>query len=74
VADPNAERCYRERSYGFGRTAVVVGSEGRGASAVWCARGSTAICIPMLGVADSLNVAASAAIVLYEVRARKAGW
>ena len=30
--------------------------------------------IPMLGAADSLNVAVSASVLLYEARARKNGW
>ena len=33
-----------------------------------------AVSIPMLGQADSLNVALSAGILLFEARARKEGW
>jgi RNA methyltransferase, TrmH family len=74
LADPRATRTYRDCGYRGPRTAVVVGSEGRGPSAVWSERHVTPVSIPMLGDADSLNVAASAAILLFEARARRAGW
>jgi TrmH family RNA methyltransferase len=47
---------------------VVVGSEGEGVSDEWRS-GLTRVAIPMLGRADSLNVAASAAVLLFEARA-----
>jgi len=49
------------------RTATF-GSEGTGVSDEW-RRGLTRVCIPMRGRADSLNVAASAAVLLFEARA-----
>lgn len=49
-----------------GPTAIVVGSEAGGLPAVWLERAGTRVRIPMFGRADSLNVATSAAIVLYE--------
>jgi tRNA G18 (ribose-2'-O)-methylase SpoU len=52
---------------GRGRTAVVVGSEGDGVSDEW-REGLTRVAIPMLGRADSLNVAVSAAVLLFEAR------
>jgi TrmH family RNA methyltransferase len=52
----------------------VVGSEGSGLSQEWHAEGFDAVSIPMLGQADSLNVALSAGILLFEARARKEGW
>jgi TrmH family RNA methyltransferase len=56
-----------------GPTAIVVGSEARGLPAAWLARARTRLRIPMSGRADSLNVSASAAILLYEaVRQRTA--
>jgi RNA methyltransferase, TrmH family len=56
-----------------GPTAIVVGSEARGLPADWLARADTRVRIPMFGRADSLNVATSAAILLYEaVRQRLA--
>jgi TrmH family RNA methyltransferase len=49
-----------------GPTAIVVGSEAHGLPAAWLDRADLRVCIPMFGRADSLNVATSAAILLYE--------
>ncbi len=68
VADPSGATPYRSAGLGHGRTAVVVGSEGDGVSEEW-RTGLTRVAIPMLGRADSLNVAASAAVLLFEARA-----
>lgn len=68
VADPSGATPYRSAGLGTGRTAVVVGSEGDGVSEEWRA-GVTRVAIPMHGHADSLNVAASAAVLLFEARA-----
>jgi TrmH family RNA methyltransferase len=68
VADPAGATPYRSAGLGRGRTAVVVGSEGDGVSDEW-RRGLPRVAIPMLGRADSLNVAASAAVLLFEARA-----
>lgn len=68
VADPAGATPYRSAGLGSGRTAVVVGSEGEGVSDEW-RRGLPRVAIPMLGRADSLNVAASAAVLLFEARA-----
>jgi TrmH family RNA methyltransferase len=67
VADPAGATPYRSAGLGSGRTAVVVGSEGDGVSDEW-RRGLTRVAIPMLGQADSLNVAVSAAVLLFEAR------
>jgi TrmH family RNA methyltransferase len=48
-----------------GAVAIVLGSEAEGLTPTW-REGSTAVHIPMHGVADSLNVSASAAILFYE--------
>jgi TrmH family RNA methyltransferase len=69
VADPGAATSYRRVGLGRGRTAVVVGSEGSGVSDQW-REGLTRVSIPMRGRADSLNVAVSAAVLLFEARAR----
>ncbi|MET9020100.1 TrmH family RNA methyltransferase [Actinopolymorpha sp. NPDC004070] len=66
VADPGATRDYRAGDLSGPRTAVVVGSEGRGVSSGWDARRVRRVSIPMLGAADSLNVSVSAALLLYE--------
>jgi TrmH family RNA methyltransferase len=59
---------YREPS------AIILGSEAEGLSAAWQADDMTPIHVPMLGVADSLNVSATAAVIFYEaLRQRKVG-
>jgi tRNA G18 (ribose-2'-O)-methylase SpoU len=68
VADPAGATPYRCAGLGRSRTAVVVGSEGDGVSDEW-RTGLTRVAIPMRGRADSLNVAASAAVLLFEARA-----
>jgi tRNA G18 (ribose-2'-O)-methylase SpoU len=68
VADPAGTTSYREAGLGSGRTAVVVGSEGEGVSPEWRS-GLARVAIPMRGRADSLNVATSAAVLLFEARA-----
>lgn len=54
-----------------GPVAIVVGSEALGLSDAWSGDDIEAVRIPMLGVADSLNVAATAAILLYEARRQR---
>jgi TrmH family RNA methyltransferase len=49
-----------------GPTAVVLGSEAAGLSKTWSAPDITPVRLPMLGAADSLNVAAAAAVIFYE--------
>jgi TrmH family RNA methyltransferase len=53
-------------------SAIVLGSEAHGLSDIWRASADAVLRIPMQGVADSLNVSVSAAILLFEaVRQRK---
>ncbi len=47
-------------------TALVLGSESHGLSDIWQGEGITPISLPMLGVADSLNVSVTAALLFYE--------
>lgn len=54
-----------------GPVGIVVGSEALGLSSAWSGPDVEAVRIPMLGVADSLNVAATAAILLYEARRQR---
>jgi TrmH family RNA methyltransferase len=49
-----------------GPLAIVLGNEAEGLSSTWRGKEVTAVRLPMLGVADSLNVAAAAAVLLYE--------
>jgi TrmH family RNA methyltransferase len=55
-----------------GPTALVLGSEAAGLSSVWTGDDIRAIRLPMLGVADSLNVSATAAVLFYEALRQRA--
>ncbi len=54
-----------------GGVALVLGSEAQGLTDTWTADDVTAIRLPMLGVADSLNVSIAAGILLYEARRQR---
>ena len=57
-----------------GPLAWVFGSEGQGVRAALAERAARRVCIPMPGATESLNVAAAAAICLFEaVRQRRSG-
>ena len=72
AARVDASRDYTEVDF-RGPTAIVLGSEAAGLSEAWRANDVTAIRLPMLGVADSLNVSATAAVLFYEaLRQRRA--
>jgi TrmH family RNA methyltransferase len=49
-----------------GRTAIALGSEAHGLSAVWQAAGINPIRVPLMGSVDSLNLSATAAVLFYE--------
>ncbi|MDD3635957.1 MAG: RNA methyltransferase [Bacteroidales bacterium] len=49
-----------------GRTAIVMGTEATGLSPQWVNAADQNLIIPMRGIADSLNVSVSTAIVLFE--------
>ena len=66
-----AERSYAEADL-TGAVAIVLGSEAEGLGAAWTAAGVEAVSLPMHGVADSLNVAATAAVLLYEAVRQRA--
>lgn len=69
----DAALAYTEADY-RGPAAIVLGSEARGLSRAWSAGDVTAVRLPMLGRADSLNVSAAAAVLFYEaLRQRSAG-
>ena len=53
-------------------TAIVMGSEAQGLSAEWLEAADVCVHIPMHGEADSLNLSASTAILLYEVVRQRA--
>lgn len=52
-------------------SALVLGSEARGLGSAWCDEAVRAIRLPMLGIADSLNVSTAAAVLLYEARRQR---
>ena len=54
-----------------GPLALVLGAEADGLTEAWHAPEIEAVRLPMLGVADSLNVSVSAAILLYEARRQR---
>ena len=57
-----------------GAVAIALGSEARGLSDAWGELARTSVHVPMLGLADSLNVSATAAILFYEaIRQRRGG-
>ena len=49
-----------------GRSALVLGSESRGLSALWETESVGSVGLPMLGAADSLNVSTTGAVLFYE--------
>jgi RNA methyltransferase, TrmH family len=54
-----------------GPVALVLGSEAEGLTSAWRGAAVSAIRLPMLGVADSLNVSITAAVLLYEARRQR---
>jgi RNA methyltransferase, TrmH family len=65
AATPDATRLVTEADL-TGPTVLAVGAEHAGLPADWLERADVRVRIPMLGRADSLNVAAAAAILAYE--------
>jgi TrmH family RNA methyltransferase len=72
AADPSATRSHRDVFYRR-PFAVVVGNERLGLGDVWQEAADAVVSIPMLGTADSLNVAVAGALVLYEAALRTTG-
>ncbi len=70
AARVDAERAYVEADL-RGPLAIVLGSEVAGLSETWLASDIEAVRVPMLGVADSLNVAATAAVLAFEARRQR---
>lgn len=65
AARPDADRLYTEGDY-RGPCAIVLGSEAKGLSSDWQAPDIMPIRLPMRGVADSLNVSVTSAVLLFE--------
>jgi TrmH family RNA methyltransferase len=70
AARVDAERLYTEADL-TGPLAIVVGAEADGLTDTWTADEIETVRLPMLGIADSLNVSVSAAVLLYEARRQR---
>jgi TrmH family RNA methyltransferase len=70
AACPDATLVYTEADYRRG-AAIVLGSEAEGLSPAWNDAGVTPIGLPMRGIADSLNVSATAAVLFYEAQRQR---
>lgn len=70
AARVDAEALYTDADF-TGPTALVLGSEAHGLGETWSDAGVRAVRLPMLGVADSLNVSIAAAVLLYEARRQR---
>ena len=70
AARVDAERIYTDVDL-TGPLAIALGAEADGLSAAWSGDAIEAVRLPMAGIADSLNVSATAAILLYEARRQR---
>jgi TrmH family RNA methyltransferase len=65
AARPDATTLYTDANFRTG-VAIVLGSESAGLTGAWRDAGITAVRLPMHGLADSLNVSTTAAVLFYE--------
>jgi TrmH family RNA methyltransferase len=65
TARPDADQLYTEVDM-RNATAIVLGSEAAGLSPAWSGPEMNAVRLPMQGIADSLNVSTTAAVLFYE--------
>jgi TrmH family RNA methyltransferase len=70
TARVDAERPHTEADL-TGPIALVLGSEAAGLSDAWLGPDVEPVRLPMLGIADSLNVSVAAAVLLYEARRQR---
>ena len=56
-----------------GRSALILGSEAQGLTARWDTEQVQSVVLPMLGIADSLNVSTTGAILFYEALRQRRG-
>jgi RNA methyltransferase, TrmH family len=66
AATPHAKELYTHALYNQS-VAIAVGTEQYGLSDFWMEKADIQVKIPMLGVADSLNVSIATSLILYEV-------
>ncbi|MDF2821688.1 MAG: hypothetical protein K0R15_2129 [Clostridiales bacterium] len=72
LTDTRATKSYFDIDY-TGRVAIVAGNERYGITRTWYNIDTELISIPMLGQCDSLNVAVSTSIILYEASMKQKG-
>jgi TrmH family RNA methyltransferase len=72
AATPDGKHCYTDVDY-TGPVAIVLGTEQLGISSFWRDKVQEQVFLPMLGQADSLNVAMAATVMFYEVQ-RQRNW
>jgi TrmH family RNA methyltransferase len=70
AARPDAAKDYTAADL-RGPAAIVLGSEAQGLSAAWSGSDITPVKLPMHGLADSLNVSTTAAVLFYEARRQR---
>jgi RNA methyltransferase, TrmH family len=70
AARVDAERAYTEADL-TGPLAIALGAETDGLTEAWSGEDVEAVRLPMLGVADSLNVSVTAAVLAYEARRQR---
>jgi TrmH family RNA methyltransferase len=70
VARVDATVDYAQVSYA-GSVAIVLGNEAEGLTDAWQGEEVVAVRLPMHGMADSLNVSAAAAVLLYEAQRQR---
>ncbi|MBN2479328.1 MAG: RNA methyltransferase [Parachlamydiales bacterium] len=71
AATPHAKKVYFDENFDSS-IAILVGAEQYGLTDFWMKNANVQVKIPMLGIADSLNVAAATIVLLYEaIRQRK---
>jgi TrmH family RNA methyltransferase len=70
AARVDADRAYTDADL-TGPIAIALGAETDGLTEAWAADDIEAVRLPMLGVADSLNVSVTAAVLAYEARRQR---
>lgn len=65
AARPDATQNYSDANYKTG-TAIALGNEATGLTDAWASGQVTPVRLPMRGIADSLNLSATAAVLFYE--------
>jgi RNA methyltransferase, TrmH family len=71
AARPDADMPYTQADLSGG-VAIVLGSEAAGLSRIWSETDVQSVRLPMHGIADSLNVSATAAVLFYEALRQRA--